>query len=146
MLKLSTSYSKKIPVPGQDYSSQSYHCSVELELSDNLTPDQLKGQIHDTFDMVKRSVEAEINGKSSVAADPKPEQGPSQNHSGAGNGNGNGAKATNKQIKFILDLAKNRGMGLSDVNARVRSEFGAETIYDLDRKQASRLVDTLKAA
>jgi hypothetical protein len=132
MLKLSTSYSKKIPVPGQDYSSQSYHCSVELELSDNLTPEQLKGQIHDTFAMVKRSVEAEINGKSSVAADPEP--GPSQNHNGAGNGNGNGAKATNKQIKFILDLAKNQGMGLSDVNARVRSEFGAETVYDLDRQ------------
>jgi hypothetical protein len=37
-------------------------------------------------------------------------------------------------------------MGLSDVNARVRSEFGAETVYDLDRKTASRLVDALKAA
>ena len=141
MLKLSTSYSKKIPVQGQDYSSQSYHCTVELELSDNLTPDQLKGQIHETFAMVKRSVEAEINGKPAAAA---PEQEPRQN--GTGNASGNGAKATNKQVKFILDLAKNQGMGLSEVNSRVRSEFGAETVYDLDKKSASRLVDALKAA
>ena len=138
MLKLSTSYSKKIPVQGQDYSSQSYHCTVELELSDNLTPDQLKGQIHDTFAMVKRSVEAEINGKPAPA---EPEPGPRQN----GSTNGNGAKATNKQIKFILDLAKNQGMGLSQVNQRVSQEFGVDTVYDLDRKSASKLVDQLKA-
>ena len=139
MLKLSTSYSKKIPVQGQDYSSQSYHCTVELELSDNLTPDQLKGQIHDTFAMVKRSVEAEINGKPAAV---EAEAAPRQN----GSTNGNGAKATNKQIKFILDLAKNQGMGLSQVNQRVSQEFGVDTVYDLDRKSASKLVDQLKAA
>ena len=140
MLKLSTSYSKKIPVPGQDYSSQSYHCTVELELSDNLGPDQLKGQIHDTFAMVKRSVEAEINGRpAAVEAEPAPRR------NGDTNGGGNGARATNKQIKFILDLAKGRGMGLSQVNQRVNQAFGVDTVYDLDRKSASKLVDQLKA-
>ena len=34
MLKLNSSYSKKVPVEGQDFSSQSYHASVEVELPD----------------------------------------------------------------------------------------------------------------
>ena len=140
MLKLSTSYSKKIPVPGQEYSSQSFHCAVELELSDSLTGEQLRDQIHQTFTMVRRSVENEIG-----RPDGTPESRPS-------NGNGNGgddekaARATNRQIKFILDLARDQGLGLNAVNDRVRTEYGVDTVYSLDRKTASRLVDQLKAA
>ena len=35
MLKLNASYSKKVPA-GEEYSSQSYHASVEVELPDGL--------------------------------------------------------------------------------------------------------------
>ena len=45
MLKLNASYSKKVPAEGE-YSSQSYHASVEVELPDGLTPEQLQGRIH----------------------------------------------------------------------------------------------------
>ena len=41
MLKLNASYSKKIPVEDREYSSQSYHCSVEVELPDGLAPEEL---------------------------------------------------------------------------------------------------------
>ena len=44
MLKLNASYSKKVPA-GEEYSSQSYHASVEVELPDGLTPDQLNAKI-----------------------------------------------------------------------------------------------------
>ena len=40
MLKLNASYSKKVPAEGE-YSSQSYHASIEVELPDGLTPVQL---------------------------------------------------------------------------------------------------------
>ena len=40
MLKLNASYSKKVPAEGE-YSSQSYHASIEVELPDGLTQDQL---------------------------------------------------------------------------------------------------------
>jgi len=141
MLKLSTSYSKKVPVQGQDFSSQSYHCAVELELSDNLTPEALRDQIHETFDLVKQSVESEL-GDRPAESQPKPLALPNGNHAG----NGNGGKATNKQVKYIIDLAKERGMGLSDVNAQVKSQFGVGSVYALDRKAASLMVEQLKAA
>ena len=56
MLKLNASYSKKVPAEGE-YSSQSYHASIEVELPDGLTQDQLQGRIHETFAMVRGSVE-----------------------------------------------------------------------------------------
>ena len=45
MLKLNASYSKKVPAEGE-YSSQSYHCSVEVELSDKLEGHEIQAKIH----------------------------------------------------------------------------------------------------
>ena len=134
MLKLSTSFSKKVPVPGQEFSSQSYHAAVELELSDALQPAEVQERIRLTFDMVRQAVENEINGKASApattaapAAVAKPVE-----------------KASNKQVKFILDLASRQKLSLSQLNADVQQQFGVADIYALDRKQASALVDSLK--
>ena len=44
MLKLNASYSKKVPAD-TEYSSQSYHGSVEVELPDGLTPEQFYAAI-----------------------------------------------------------------------------------------------------
>ena len=57
MLKLNASYSKKVPAEGE-YSSQSYHASIEVELPDGLSQEQLQGRIHETFAMVRESVES----------------------------------------------------------------------------------------
>ena len=63
MLKLNASYSKKVPADGE-YTSQSYHANIEVELPDGLSAEQLNGKIHETFEMVRNSVEAELHGKS----------------------------------------------------------------------------------
>ena len=60
MLKLNASYSKKVPAEGE-YSSQSYHASIECELPDGLNANQLQERIHDTFELVRQSVEAELH-------------------------------------------------------------------------------------
>ena len=138
MLKLSTSFSKKVPVPGQEFSSQSYHAAVELELSDALKPDEVQARIHQTFDMVRRAVETEINSKAAPAtaqpAAPAASAGAFKPVE----------KASNKQVKFILDLAGRQNLPLSALNADVQKQFGVADIYALDRKQASALVDSLK--
>ena len=139
MLKLNASYSKKVPTSEQ-FSSQSYHCSVEVELSDAATPEQLQAKIHDTFALVRDAVESELHGKPSAKAEPsaqpaKPE--PAKPDT---------AKASNKQVKYLLDLAKGKGLTLTALNARVLDRFKVETVYDLARKDASKLVDELKAA
>ena len=131
MLKLSTSFSKKVPVPGQEFSSQSYHAAVELELSDALQPAEVQERIRQTFDMVRQAVENEINGKPATTVAPAAVTKPVE-------------KASNKQVKFILDLASRQKLSLSQLNADVQQQFGVADIYALDRKQASALVDSLK--
>jgi len=137
MLKLTASFSKKIPVENQQFSSQSYHAAIETELPE-LKGADLQARIHDTFMLVKQSVENELkNGKAQNG------NGQSNVHAN-GNGNGNPAKATNKQIKFITDLAVQKGVSLSDLNTDIKKQFGVDGLYNLSSKQASELVDDLK--
>ncbi len=57
---------------------------------------------------------------------------------------GNGDKASNRQIKYLTDLATQKGIGLSDLNAEVQQRFGVSGIYDLSRRDASTLLDEIK--
>ena len=60
MLKLNASYSKKVPAESE-YSSQQYHCQIEVELPDGLNPQQLQEKVHNVFDFVRKSVETELH-------------------------------------------------------------------------------------
>ena len=74
MLKLNASYSKKVPAE-TEYSSQSYHCTIEVELPDGLTGQQLQEKVHSVFEFVRTSVEAELH--ETAQQNPAP-QGPVQ--------------------------------------------------------------------
>lgn len=134
MLKLNASYSKKVPA-GQEFSSQQYHASVELELSDSLQPEELSQRIHDTFQLVRQSVETELNGK------PGTESGSTEQPEGKSARKVE--KASNRQLKFLTDLAVQSGYAISDLNRVAGERYGVSGIYDLDRKQASRMIDDL---
>ena len=140
MLKLNAAFSKKIPVPGEEFSSQSFHASIECECADALTAEQLQAKIHDTFALVKDAVESELHGKTAAKAEPEAQ--PAKGEPAKPDT----TKASNKQVKFILDLAKGKGLTLTALNARVQDRFKVETVYELARKDASKLVDELKAA
>jgi hypothetical protein len=59
MLKLNASYSKKVPAE-TEYSSLSYHAQVEVELDGGLSDPKLNEKIHNVFELVRNSVESEI--------------------------------------------------------------------------------------
>lgn len=137
MLKLNSSYSKKVPVEGQDFSSQSYHASVEVELPDGLTPDQLNARIHDTFDLVRRSVEAELRNGRAV---PGPQAVPPAAARPA-----QPAPVSAKQVRFLTDLAVRRKLTLGDLNEMARLRYAVPGIEALSRGQASAFIDSLTA-
>jgi len=147
MLKLNASYSKKVPAEGE-YSSQSYHASIEVELPDGLTPDQLNGKIHETFALVRDSVEAELHG--TVAANPEdsaPRNQQNQARQGYRSGNANYGKnkgqsqedaaASSKQIKYLLDLARTNKVTPQQILAR----FKVNALEELTRNQCSLAID-----
>jgi len=141
MLKINASYGLK---EGRaNYGSESALCSVEMEVSDSISAEELKRKIHSAFCIVREQCKAELsangNGEHPGLGDP------GSNTVDLPPTRGNG-KASNKQIKFITDLANRQGIGLSEMNARIRERFGIDSLYDLDKKQASAVLDGLKGA
>ena len=143
MLKLNASYSKKVPAD-TEYSSQSYHASVEVELPDGLTPEQLNARIHATFAMVRDSVEAELHGENNAGQMTDMQQlpiqsAPQQSKPAYGKKPATDSPASPKQIKFLLDLARQNGYSVDQLKAR----FNVSALEDLSRTQCSRAIDAL---
>jgi len=133
------SFSKKIPVEGEQFSSQGYSLTLQTEISET-DPAAIQARLHQTFELVKNQVETELangNGR------PKPETHDRRRDPGATNPN-SPPKASNRQVKFITDLFTQGGGQISELNARIRQEYNVQGLYELDRKQASALVDQLK--
>ena len=152
MLKLNASYSKKVPADAE-YSSQSYHASVEVELPDGLTPDQLNAKIHETFALVRDSVESELHGNTVQQPAQKPQtsnmqpqgaydatpQNTAKNGYGRKNGTASDTPASPKQIKFLLDLARQFGINPEQIKAK----FNVPAIESMTKTKCSRAIDEL---
>ena len=135
MLKLNASYSKKVPAEGE-YTSQSYHASIEVELPDGLNSEQLNGKIHETFEMVRSSVEAELHGKSPLhSGNNPPVNTPNQPVQGS-------TPASPKQINYLLTLASRRGI----TPQQIAIQNNVADINQLSKKQCSTLIEQWKAA
>ena len=144
MLKLNASYSKKVPAEGE-YSSQSYHASIEFELPDGLTQEQLNSKIHETFAMVRDSVEAELHGNVPNAQPQIPVQDspqnvpqgyPAQVHRSTD------VPASPKQISYLLSLASKRGI----TPAQIAAQQNVSSVDQLSRRQCSSLIEQWRAA
>ena len=143
MLKLNASYSKKVPAD-TEYSSQSFHASVEVELPDGLTLDQLNAKIHETFDLVRASVEAELHCNPPAAKMADAPQLPIQPAQPQQNKNSYrkpvpDAPASPKQIKFLLDLARQNGY----TPEQIKSKYNVPALESLTKTQCSRAIDEL---
>ncbi len=148
MLKLNASFSKKVPAE-EEYSSKSYHASIECELPDGLTENQLKDKIHDTFELVRNSVEAEIGGVQTNGSENRQQNGSGsrpqdghirypQNKRGSDKKQDN-TPASAKQLNYLLDLAHNMGMKPKEIMERA----GVDDLSSLTKSECSRLLDEL---
>ena len=138
MLKLNAAYSKKVPADGE-YTSQSYHASIEVELPDGLSQEQLNDKIHATFAMVRESVEAEL-GENNVRKGtelPVQETAPQSNRASSG-----GVPASPKQISYLLSLASRRGI----TPAQIAAQNNVANVDQLTKRQCSTLIEQWKVA
>ena len=169
MLKLNASYSKKVPAESE-YSSQSYHCQIEVELSDGLNPQQLQEKVHGVFDFVRKSVEAELHNAAPVQQmtpqqmppqaqqpvqqqyyDPQanyqqsqPQQPPQQNYQsnqGKQYRNSNAA-ASPKQVNYLLSLAKRAGWTIQQILQRGQ----VQAVEQIPSKLCSQLIQEFSGA
>ena len=135
MLKLNASYSKKVPAEGE-YTSQSYHASIEVELPDGLSQMELQSRIHETFEMVRNSVEVELHGNTPVNHGSYVPQ-ETQNQSSLNN-----PPASPKQINYLLTLASRRGI----TPQQIAAQNNVANINQLSKKQCSALIEQWRNA
>ena len=135
MLKLNASYSKKVPADGE-YTSQSYHASIEVELPDGLSQEQLNGKIHETFAMVRESVEAELHGN------PPAQQGGNASPNTPKTEGQPGYPASPKQINYLLSLASRRGI----TPAQIAAQNNVADVQMLTKRQCSALIEQWRVA
>ena len=140
-LSLNVSHSKKIGLP--NYGSQGAYCSVEIELDGSLlkdNPERFHQEVRDAFAACRAAVEEELSRDSA-----EPSRTVQQNQ--GGNGHSNGARslrsATVSQVRAIHAIANRSKVNLAQT---LHDDFEVERAEDLSLRDASSLIDQLKAA
>jgi hypothetical protein len=157
-IKLNTSYSKKLGLPG--FSSHSFSASVEVELGDI---NQAGTECARLYGLLQASVDHEIRNTGFVPdidyGMQAPTAAPSGNGSGmlpAQNGNGNGNANNNgggnpvnrgwncspKQRDLILKIIAENGLARENIDGLAGQRFGVG-LSQLNKPQASGLIDEL---
>ena len=153
MIKLTASLSRKAPIDGIPYSSQSFGGSLEVEINSD-HPDEIKQRLHHLYDSLSSSIDSEIAGASSgrsaspaarPQSAPPPLPAPRTGTANAGqpartNGNGRKTNATEAQQRAIFAIAKNLNIDMTALLA----QHGVSDVAMLPIKTASTIIDQLK--
>ena len=153
-IKLSASLSKKVPIEGLQYSSQSFGGSLEIEIGTD-DPNEIKQRLHHLYDSLSLSIDSEIAAASSgrptapatrFQAAPPPLPAPRTGTANAGqpartNGNGRRSTATEAQQRAIFAIAKNLNIDM----AALLAQHGVADVAMLPIKSASMIIDQLKS-
>ena len=158
MIKLSANVSKKVPIPGLEYSSQNFNAGMEVEVGSNITRGDLKEKFQELYRILEDSIQEQIQDASTGANQNAPQrrQQRATSRSGSrsgGNGHGgsggngrknggsrNGKKATEAQARAVFAIARSKGYELNDV----LSPYGVSSPEQLSIGDASTLIDSLK--
>ena len=141
MLKINVSFSKKIPGEEQ-YSSLNFHGSLERELSDGLSSADIQRIFHENYQLLEQTVEQEIQTYSKPA---QPQQSfPPQQSPQAMPASPSSNQASPKQIQFLNRLGAERGLSQSQVDALALNNYNVDSIWKLNKKQASQLIDQMQ--
>ncbi len=143
MIKLHAAYSKKIPAESA-YSSKSFHASLEVEVSDDISRDgaRLQEKLRSLWLDLQDAVEAQIReSNGNAAAPPAPERARQE-----GSGPQNGEPASQKQVNYLMLLARRaKGWGLPELEKYIKTKIGNVGLYDLSKQDASNLIEELQA-
>jgi hypothetical protein len=162
-LRLNVGVSKKLGMP--EYSSVGATCNLEVELDSGLL-DDLEGfheRARDAYVACHQAVNDELARLQGQTAPPAARAVANGNGNTNGNGHRNGPhprangsqgradgerarpgkSATPNQVKAILAIARRQR---ADLEGLLRDDFGVGRPEDLSLAEASKLIDTLKAA
>ncbi len=171
MLKISAHIGRKVPGP-QEYSSIQYGASMECELSDADTPQNIQQRLRDVYSLLDNTIQEQIAGtaqqpasvqqvpaanvvpiRNQVVLAPVQQQPPSpvqrngyapRNRVAAINGtsNGNGRRVTCTEAQAKCIYAICKAQGLDMIS--ILADYNVADPRDLHVRDASTLIDRLK--
>lgn len=144
MIKLNASVSKKVPIPGADFSSQSFGAGLEVEVADNVSVDELQEKLRDLYGLLEVSVQEQITSGSvprpeAVKTQPKAEKEAPKSEkvedapaTEAPAGPGKRGDATPKMLGLLKKLVEEKGESLADEEReRILSERNFEKVREM---------------
>ena len=140
MIKLHAAYSKKIPAESQ-YSSKSFHASLEVEVSDDIARNgaRLQEKLRALWLDLQDAVEAQIRESNGNGAAPRAEP----RSEAPSNG---GDRASQKQVNYLMLLARRaKGWGLPELQQYVKTRVGDVGICEMSKQDASMLIEEFRA-
>jgi hypothetical protein len=154
-LKLNVGVGRKVGLP--DYGSVGASCNLEMELDSALLERDLDGfhtRVRDAFVAARQAVQDELARVQAPIELAQRAPAPRAPTSGGSNSNGHASagptersrpqkRATDKQVKAILAIARQQH---ADLDRLLQQDYGVHHPEDLSIKQASELIDLLKAA
>jgi hypothetical protein len=158
-IKLSGSITRKVPITGIEYSSQSFGGALEIELTTD-DPAEIRRKLHELYVSLSSAIdneiaEAQANTGAPAATPPRTlparaasattAPAPAANgylrRNGSGNGHSRVTQATAAQQRAIFAICRNMNID----PAQVLAEFNVADVAQLNVRDASRVIDDLKA-
>ncbi|MCA8938578.1 MAG: hypothetical protein KDB07_02115 [Planctomycetes bacterium] len=152
MIKIQASYGLKVPA-AEEYSSQSFHASIELELADGADQSHIRGVLQRVWGDLKTAVGEEIHA-ARAAREPQAQisyRGNGQpsgrsfpSRHGSPNGGHAPEAASKKQIGFLLGTARRKHNWTADQTKDwLQGEFGKD-LNQLTKAEAAQAIDALQ--
>lgn len=154
MLKVNVGVSRKV---SKDYNSRGFSLNLEGEVAVVLDdPEVVVARIKELYDLAEEALDQQIERAQSDDAMAKHEEtaprtnGPSRVSANGANGHRNGAghdeppPATEKQINYLLNIARRQKLSTSALEDRIADVLGhAVGLYELTKTQAAQVIDRL---
>ena len=155
MIKIVANVSKKVPIPGQDYSSQCYTAGMEVEVADGTTTEAVQERLRQVYALLEASIDQKIAahgsdvrqvGSATIQAQRQPvNRLPQPEGAYGGNGNGRRRPATRAQVKAIHAIASAADVPWQELDACIQATYAVTKLEELTVAQASEVIEALKS-
>jgi hypothetical protein len=152
---------KKVPIPGEEFSSQSYGAALDIEVSDSADIKAIQTRLQQMYKVLKDSVNQQIeeNNQSKSFLDMPPEKNSFLNpdkqenpltensnpkSNGTNNSGSNHRPCTDPQKKAIWAISKVQKISQKYLIDNIFSKYGVKTPDELSIKEASEVINYLK--
>jgi len=153
MIRLIANLSKKLPIPGEEFSSRSCSAGIEVEAAGENAADVVR-RLEELYGMLEKAVDAQMAAASSGApaapaeASGAPAAGAAGN-GGSGNNGGRGrrgrnAMASDAQVNAICAIARRKGLSEERLAEYLFRTHRVERPEELSIAAASKVIDALK--